>query len=248
MGLLEMFIGGLVGGYMSAKEEEKRELEKLEKEIDKSFDDLEQLLLEQEAESSYLSQTPSLNEPTYLDEFVEEMKDTIQLLCNLYGIEFFNQKFLPIFLYFFQFDLDPTEEQIVFLDKIIQECPFSIIVRNPEPYEYPYSIMNFKSYNDCFQDNELIGEILCEIIPNPNLYIWDEIFQNIKPYDLDLLKFYIRNYSWKFRNLTSLNKQDKRTVPYEYSSPLAVNYPENFLIESNLSHIDLAYEKFLLNK
>lgn len=235
MGLLEMFIGGIVGNYMSAKEEQRRN-EELEREIDAGFDELERLLSSQEAE------------PSYLDEFVEDMKSDIELLCTLYHIEPFNQHFLPIFLYFFNFDIEPTEDQIVFLDKIIQECPFSIIVRNPKPCDYPYSIMNFKSYNDCFKDNELIGEIICECIPNPNLYIWDEFFQNIKPYDLDLLKFHIRNYSWKFRNLSSLNKQDKNTVPYEYSSPLAADYPENFMIEANLSRIDLAYEQFLLNK
>lgn len=244
MGLLEMFIGGIVGSYMSAKEEQKRneELERerkneeLEREIEAGFDELERLLSSQESE------------PSYLDEFVEDMKSDIEYLCTLYHIEPFNQHFLPIFLYFFSFDIEPTEDQIVFLDRIIQECPFSIIVRNPEPCDYPYSIMNFKSYNDCFKDNKLIGEILCACTPNHNLYIWDEIFQNIEPYELDLLKFYIRNYSWRFRNLTSLNKQDKNTVPYEYASPLAVDYPENFMIEANLSRIDFAYEQFLLNK
>lgn len=212
MGLLEMFIGGMVGGYLNAKEEEnelRKEQERWEK-IEPIFDDM------------YDREFILIN--------VDDLLETINIEIKYFCIDPAEAYVMPIILPLF--DINPKNYQIQFLNSLIEQHPF--IYTNPS-----CEIFKIKSYNDCFKNNELVKGIGEIGVPNLDSYIWDKIFSEKEPYKIDLLKDFLSEVSWKFYNLNDTN------MPSVYSP--SAKYPDNPLLESYLSLIDLNYQLYKLN-
>lgn len=164
MGLLEMFIGGIVGGYLNAKEEEnefRKEQERWEK-IEPIIDDM--------------------YDREYILINVDDLLKTVEIEIKYFCIEPAEAYVLPIILPLF--DINPKNYQIKFLNSLIEQHPF--VYTNPN-----LEIFKAKSYNDCFENNELIKGIKDVGIPSVDSYIWDKIFSEKEPYEIDLLKDFL---------------------------------------------------------